>query len=489
MKKIFLRIGSMCIAAVLLAGCGNGESGQADDQKMENTETESEYVSDTKEIGNVTKLIWQNEQQFSKNEKYFNQILRKKGLPFEVEFIEEAELLAGRQADLKNLSWTWEYPCDLTEEVLEGSFLALDEYLDSEEGKAIKDALPKNVWDIYQTEGKQYTVPSVGFLPTKTVYIWDTELAEKYDVHPDEWNENIWEYEEELQKVCEGEKETKSFITLEGARWYSRNLKGMTNVLGSCYPFIIRESDKNPRAEFLYETSEYQEYLAGMQSLLEKGIYDPVMEENLQMEKTSFLKIDADFKTKDAYAAWQADGFWDTHEVKEIWQKPLWKLGISAHETGITVESEHPKEAFLLLCRLYDDAELINALMWGEEGRDYELHGNTAEKPMAGGYIPAKYVGNNFLAYAEVGQDENKKELYPRWLEESENSKLAGFEFSGKACEEELQNLYQLYSKWEEKDGRTLLEENDALIRECKQAGADRVLEEWNRQYQEWNAE
>ena len=48
-------MGSMCIAAALLAGCGNGENGQTNDQKMENTETESEYVSDTEEIGNVTK--------------------------------------------------------------------------------------------------------------------------------------------------------------------------------------------------------------------------------------------------------------------------------------------------------------------------------------------------------------------------------------------------------------------------------------------------
>lgn len=486
MKKVLFGLGSICLAAILLAGCRKTGDGQMESGKTADTETSSKEVNDAGERQQTTKLVWQSSQFFAEHEKYFNHMLSEQGIPIEVEFIEADMAAEGQAVDLKELSWTWQDTYDFTEEISAGRFLALDEYLESEEGSVIKDSLPEHVWDTYKVDGTQYTVLSVGFIPTKIVYIWDTELAKKYDVHPEEWNGNIWEYKDELLKVCEGEQEKGSFVTVEGARYYSQYLEGMTQILGVCYPFVIRETDEAPQAELLYETSEYREYLAGMQSLFENGIYDPDTEENLDLDVTSFLKIETDFKTKDAYLAWQPEEFWDTHEVKEIWRQPLWRLSICAQETGITAESGHPDEAFSLLCSLYEDADLINALMWGEEGTDYELCGNTAEKPVTGGYIPARYVGNNFLAYAEVGQDPNKKELYPKWLEECEKSKINGFAFSGRACEEELQKAYRLYEKWTSAGGEQVLAEHEARIQEYRDAGADRIIEEWNRQYREW---
>lgn len=477
MKKWMIGFGVAWMAAMCLAGCQNakeapiGNAGAIEEEEQEQ----------------VTKLVWQSSQLFRKHEAYFNQVLKEKGLPYEVEFLDGDMTMEGQAIDLREITWTWLNPYDITEEILKGRFLALDGYLDSEAGKVIKDSLPETVWDAYKVDGTQYTVLSAGFLPTKTVYIWDTKLAEKYDLHPEDWNGNIWEYEDGLRKVCEGEKEDKAFVTVEGARLYAQYLAGMTQALGSCYPFAVRESDVATQAELLYETPEYLSYAQGMQSLLEQGIYDPDKEENPELDVKSFLKIETDFKTKEAYLAWQPDDFWDTHEVKEIRQQPLWRLSVCAAETGITTESEHPDEAFGLLCKLYEDADLINALMWGKEGKDYELRGNTAVRPAGRDYIPACYVGNNFLSYAEVGQDPNKKDLYPKWLSECEDSKLKGFEFSGKACEEELQKVSQISREWEEKGGDTILKEREALVQEYKQAGADRIIEEWNRQYREWS--
>lgn len=479
MKKLFTIFIGILIIGMQLSGC----------RKTEEVSQDSSQAAEQAEAWNeieIIKLVWQSSQNFGKHQAYFNQVLKEKGIPYEVEFIEEGIVEEGKEPDLREVPGDWENTYDLTEEILNGEFRELDEYLDTEEGKAIKESLPENVWDTYKVNGKQYTVLSVGFVPSKTVYIWDKELAEKYDVHPEEWDEKIWEHEEELQKVCEGEKGQDSFVTVEGLRLYSENLKGMTQILGVCYPLVIREADEMPKAELLYETPEYQEYLAGVQRLYEKGVYNPGVEENVEQEVKSFLKIDTDFKTKNAYLAWQEEDFWDTHEVKELWKAPLWRLAVSAQEVGITSGSRHPEEAFSLLCKLYGDAELTNALMWGEKGKDYEARGNTAVKPIAGGYIPALYVGNNFIAYAEVGQDEQKKELYPAWLEECGDSKINGFDFSGKGCRDELAKLYQIFGEQTGKSGQEALEQNDVFIQQCREAGADKVIEEWNTQYQEW---
>lgn len=492
MKKMYMVLGGALLLAGILTGCQTADPAQGE---TEATETRKETAgTQTEETGGkdlaeaeereVTSLVWESSQNFRSHEKYFNQILREKGYPYEVTFIESD----GQQAaDLKEVPWTWMEPYDAAEEILAGSFLDLSGYLETEEGRVIRDSLPENVWDAYRVDGKTYTALSVGFVPAKTVYIWDTELAGKYDVHPEEWNGKLWEYADELEKVCRGEKGTNDFVTVQGARLYGQYLEGMTQALGVCYPFAVRETEEVPQAELLYETPEYKEYLEGMKILYERGIYDPAVEENQARSNTSFLRIETDFKTKDAYTAWEGEDFWKTHEVAEIWQPPLWRLSVCAQETGISVDSAHPDEAFSLLCKLYGDADLINALMWGEEGKNYALRGNTAEKPVTGGYLPALYVGNNFLAYAEVGQDEKKKELYPEWLAKCEDSGLKGFEFSGKPCEEELQAICQVALDWEGRSGKDVLLEHEKLIQDYREAGADRVLEEWNRQYRAWS--
>lgn len=470
MKKLFWILGGMLVISGLFTGCRQKEGAG-----KENTVEQS-----------ITKLVWESDQDLGKHEKYFNQVLKEKNYPYEVEFVIKDGTEKEQVVDLKAITWSWEDTYDITEEIQKGHFLELDHYLNTEEGTTIRMSLPQNVWDTYKVDGKQYTVLSVGFVPSKIVYIWDVEMAEKYDIHPEKWNEKIWEYEEELMKVYEGEKGTDSFVTVDGLRLYSQYLKGMTQVLGLAYPLVIREADEIPRAELLYETPEYQEYLNGVTKLYEKGIYHPAKEENFEIENRAFLTIVTDFKTKDAYAAWKSENFWNTHEMKEVWSEPLWRLSCCAQEVGITTESAHPEEAFSFLCSLYKDKDLTNALMWGKKGTDYEVKGNTAEKPATGGYIPSFYVGNNFIAYAEVGQDEKKKEIYPKWLKECEKSRISGFNFSGKSCEEELQNLYHVVSEWEQKSGSAVLEENQALIQQCKEAGADCVIAEWNRQYQEW---
>ena len=436
----------------------------------------------------VTKLIWQSDQNFGKREAYFNQVLKEKNLPYEVEFIGGDETLEGEAADLRDISWDLTHTYDATEEILKGDFIVLDKYLDSKEGKVIKNSLPENVWEAYQVDGKQYAVLHMGFMPGKIVYIWDKELAEKYDVHPENWSENIWEYENELEKISRGEKERDSFVVIEGLRIYSEYLKGMTKPLGICYPLVVQETEENPKASLLYETPEYKEYLTGVQKLYDAGIYNPQIEENTDLNVTSFLTIDTDFWTEDAYLAWEKDDFWDTHEKKEIWREFLWRQSTCAFETGITSLSKHPDEAFSFLCRLYEDADLTNALMWGEENKDYEVIGKTAEKPVSGGYIPPLYAGNNLIAYAEVIQDENKAKVYPDLIRECEDSKLKGFEFSGKECETGLQALFETENEIREKSGAEILNETDLIIKKCKDAGVDHIIAEWNKQYAAWRA-
>ena len=163
----------------------------------------------------VTKLVWQSEQSFWEHQDYFNQVLKEKGYPYEVEFVTSETVQKNQTVDLLETGIpTWAEPYDTDKDALEGRLLPLDDYLNTKEGKKIKDAVPEKIWDSYKINGKQYSVISPGLLPDKTVYIWDKELAEKYNVHPENWDGDLWKYKEELLKVAEGEKKAgrKNFV-------------------------------------------------------------------------------------------------------------------------------------------------------------------------------------------------------------------------------------------------------------------------------------
>lgn len=435
----------------------------------------------------VTKIIWQSEQDFQSREEYFNEVLEEKELPYKVDFVTKDTLKENQIVDLMETGIeTWEKSYDMNKEILEGKYIPLDNYMETTAGKVIQDALPKNVWDTYKVNEKTYTILSVGFVPKKTVYIWDKDIAEKYNLHPETWNEKIWEYEDELLKVCNGEKGKNNFVTVQGLRFYSERLIEMTNVLGFCYPIKIREADDEIKAALLYEMPEYQEYLKGAKSLYEKGIYQPESEETSGEGMSAFLTVDTQFISKNAYLAYHDKDFWKTHEMKEVWSEPLWQLSCNAKQVGITVESKYPKKVFAFMCELYKDADLTNALMWGEEGTDYLLKGNTAIHPQNKGYVPASYAGNNLIGYAEVGQDEKKEKVYWHFLEECKNSAINGFAFSGKECLEELNRLAQIYWELDSKSGIDILNSNEEIIQKYKEAGIDQVIGEWNRQFEEW---
>ncbi len=93
------------------------------------------------------------------------------------------------------------------------------------------------------------------------------------------------------------------------------------------------------------------------------------------------------------------------------------------------------------------------------------------------------------IAYTEVGQDKNKETLYPKQIKNAVPSKLFGFNFIGKNCTKELENIFQVWyedlNNLETNPASTLLNQ-DSLYKKYKEAGVDKVIAEWNREFQEW---
>ncbi len=466
MKKVLA--GLLLVSLICCAGC--------------NTEKQT---TDKKE--KVTKLVWQSEQRFRERQDYFNQILKEKGYPYEVEFVTAETVQKNQTVDLLETGlYTLVHPHDTDKDVLEGRLLPLDNYLNTKEGKKIKDTIPEKIWESRRINGKQYSVIAAGGLPNKTVYVWDKTLAEKYNVHPENWDEDIWKYKGELLKVAEGEKKAgrKNFTTVSDLLLYAENVPKTTRAMGVRYPIIFRENTDKIRAEFIYDTPEYRRNLAGMREFYQLGLWKPEIE--LERETECFLSVETQFTTKNAYLGFREPNFWDTHEMKELYTEKLWELSFGGTETGITTASKQPDKAFDLLCALYTDKDLVNAIMWGSE-ETYDVVEGKAVKPMSQGeYIPSLAAGNQLLGYVEVNEDNNLKEIYPKEFEKTKESKASGFRFSAKGLEKELEKIAITDQEIFFDNSEKIMKNMEKNIERYKQAGIDKVIAEWNRQFAEW---
>ncbi len=427
------------------------------------------------------------EEKSKKNEDYFNELLEEKQLPYEVEFISGNAGNKIQVVDICDTGWeSYTESYDTKKDILNGKFIELDSYLASAEGAVIKDSLPQNVWDTYKVNGKQYTVLSVRYTPFESVYIWNTELAEKYDIHPETWDGNIWEYEDSLLKVSEGEKG--QVITIANLLGYLDAQNGLTNVLGLYYPIVVRETDEEIKAELLYDTKEYKNCLEKIRGLYEKGIFVPDEELTQEINKEVFLEINTQFTGEAAYESYGLEAFWKRHDWKKIGEERLWELSCGACEIGITTESKQPEKVFAFLCQLYKDIELTNALMWGREETDYILEGNRVSG-VNQELIFGECVGNALSGYAGAGEDENKKDIYRERYEGATISKINGFYFTGKDCQKELEAISRISMEFDMRNpqnAEAILYKQDEIIQRYKEAGIDKVIEEWNRQYQQW---
>lgn len=470
MKK-YLLLGLLSFTFIgLLIGCDSNK----DDKD----------TSDKKEIKTIT---WQTRRDLSDYQDYFNQILKEKGYPYQVEFSTKEE---NKKVDILDIgSNLWKKTYNDIKPIVDKKVIPLDSYFQTKEGKKLKATLPQNVWDAYKVNGKQYGVLSTGYAPFQTAYIWDKTLADKYQIHPETWTEEIWKYKEDLEKVYNGENKNNFLTTAYLWKTLSCPLE-YTYVLGHCYPLVINEKEDLTTAQFLYDSEKYRENVKGISSLYNAGLYSPEQETALDNPKI-FLEASSTFVSKEAYAFQIGDEhFWETHEAKILKEEPLWKLTCSAVETGISSECPYPEDAFRLLCAVYTDKDLTNAILWGEKNVHFNVNGNFAvELGTKNRNAINNHLGNPLIGYTEVGQDPNRETLYPERMKNATPSKLLGFNFIGKNCTTELENIFQVwykdYSALVTNPANSLLEQGN-LRQQYKNAGIDKVIAEWNREFQEW---
>ena len=170
---------------------------------------------------------------------------------------------------------------------------------------------------------------------------------------------------------------------------------------------------------------------------------------------------------------------------------------------GIGSTSKDPERAMMFMNLLYSDKDLINALIYGIEGKHYEITSTATdslgneityikrEDASTSGWINQGWAyGNQFLDYMIEGKN---VESYANLIKTSEQMTISstyGFAFDQSPVATEISACNAIYEKYKLVNSGALdpAEVLPKMISEMKDAGFDKVMAEKQRQLDEWRA-
>ncbi len=181
----------------------------------------------------------------------------------------------------------------------------------------------------------------------------------------------------------------------------------------------------------------------------------------------------------------------------EIYTQP--KINITTHSGGsmlaIPIVSEHPVEAMKFIDLMHSDSTLLNMMLFGVEGSNWEYEDdgrvNIIDSAWYGAHGGAWTLGNTLLQAVSNKEDPDKNRMLIEYSNDSINHPSLGFRFRTEPVAAELTALAAV----SDGVGRALMTgyvdpevELPKYIDALKAAGLDTVLAEVQKQYDEWEA-
>lgn len=426
---------------------------------------------------------------------YINEQLLQKGLSFQIEFVkkgsaDESDYFdgvismkdMGENADFISCvpGTVFDYPLYYEKMVQRDLFLPLETYLNGEAGQMLKEAYDKKVWDALTIDGHIYAVTVNYAVPWQKVVIFDPNIMEKYDIHPEAFGQPLWEWEIFLEKILEGEKGTSDFIPIEyPALTYM--LPDYTPVSGGYFGVFIDETAEDPEAFSLFE-SEYVEKLWGtIRDFQVKGyIQTGAQFEDSEKEYSTAIQFNT-IKSASYFKLNFSDR--DYVEFGEL----IAENTLANDSIAIASWSKQSEEAFQLLSAIMTDPDLSNSLVLGKEGEDYSLqNGRAVSLGRMSNIVIEESLGNQFITHPMTWDPVNKKEDYPKVITQSQKSKIFGFRFDSVAVQAEtdavLKETIPIFYQFEDYYTQGL----DDIKSRLNTAGMDILVKEINRQLNEW---
>lgn len=519
-KRALACIFSATMATAMLAGCsssgsnggaGEGNSTQADGASQTSSTSDGTVIRIYRATYNTGSV---DEAEVQAVEDAINARLAELGATYTVdihdimngEYGDKANMaLAGNEVDLL---WTANWWSTIGTNDLYNANAAYD-LTDLLPGTKLWESMPEWFWESARYDGKDYFVP---------VY---KEGAEGYMIKMLDSNvEAIGEDPEAIAKAIEGEKDTYSrlkalepymdkaldagiqypFIFANTPMFYRFYLDKFDFVDNSLMSQIGVDQETNELVNTI-QTDEYLEYCKLIAEWGEKGYI------NVDDEIGGVVTTQTSQTQDWLFNWWTAvpnneesegrDGNQEEHfaQVTENWGRSTTTLG-SCFAVSAQCSPEVAAACVDFLGYLYTDEAVANLYTYGIEGTDYVITDGVVDRTAGTAtYNHSPWESTSVKAVTlELGEPENKVELYDTFNNGASGTVANGFRFDHSSVDAQYSACVNLFTEYGQslEMGAYGVDEVEAKIAEYQQklddAGYQEVLAEAQKQYEAWKA-
>jgi len=514
-KKMFALITALLLIVGAIYGCSQKE-------ELNNTESISEgdggnyyisfgdvekevFVQELKDldIGEDTLMVGVDTDYSEKVVGQLNELLKEEGYEFSVMFcrIPEQYILDRKFTDFSQYLKEQEvgidvlpvWRSDLKMAVENGLLADISEKIAKAE--KLKVAFPEKYWELTSVDGKHYGVGSFS-LSTRG---WEVnkELMEKYGFTQGELSKEIMELEEVFKRVSEGESDSNFAAFVYEPKYFLDDFIPFEYADVSLPIGYWHEDVSENVVVNIFDTDKMKELVATMNHYYEKGYVK--IENNIPWQTSFFMHTDYA-----GYPIRRSDSLdtWTNFAGIELVRVPYFSQNTNnlAYRINVVASwSEKQGDAWEFLEFVYTNTEVSTLLQYGIEGEDYSMSENVA---VAGENLSENVIYNRNLGNMQLAppispyEDDSKTVLIEEGLNNLQESFLADFIFDTEPVQKEVdavrklstylptfQTMFAFEKTGEYEDWEAFYE---AYRNELKAAGIDHIVDEMNRQIQEY---
>lgn len=383
--------------------------------------------------------------------------------------------------------------------------LPLDQWLSSDSAVELKKAVPQADLENAKVDGITYGISAVQ--PQVDSIAYSVEVLDQCGISKDDLSVNIFENEDILLKVKEMTGKI-PYMIYSSADAY--------NYLGNWrffHPEVL-QYDLNGQFVNVMETEEYLNIMKRFYDWKKKGLLDTSFDKTTEDSDeafavpASFLEIE-NFRLDCYDITIERNGTEQSYYVVPNPDMPILNPYWGDYKVGIASWSKNQDNAFDFINELMTNKEISNYIQYGTDGQDFQLDKKenvNINKVMDMPSIFRNYFGyqyaNSLITQATLTMSQQDKMMYANEFHETYEQNLPrGFRFNPNSCIEEITKVDLLCSEY--KDGAVQMKNDvyrDLLTLECanldetiscycqqlRDAGIDDIVEEANRQLEEW---
>lgn len=496
------RIISALLAGVMvfMAGCGaSSDSGDLQEPSSQEAPEVSTADSAGEEREPVNLVIWlrQNAKANDKDvEDYINNLPQVKALNVTVQlkcdgtdYVQQTSLALATKEKVDILFDSSGFA--LFDRAAQGAYYDFSELLKQEKFKPLYEHLPEYFWDSVSINGGIYAVPTYKDFSQQYGFSLEKGFIESHGIDVD----NLKTYED-MTPILEMLKNDGRH-GLETTYNYDRQEAIMTGISFQTITgkVVVRNSDTRTALN-LYETEEFRDFCHLMREWNQAGYFDKNI---LTLEK--YDDTPENYGMEGTHYTLGAEKITYANNGIEVVPVLLGKRWIDTASCcgsayAITSYCEDPERALEFLQLWCTDAEVKNAFYLGVPGLTYNLDEDGKATKVE--EFDSMWSGQNWttlnemLAYPMFNEDADQLSQLLEWCGEGEVSDLMGFIMNTSAVSDEIAAVNGTITEYapilwvgmaEDVDGTI-----DDMVAAMKAAGIDKIVEEAQRQLDEFYA-